>query len=307
MKRSLFAFALLASAPRIADAQTSVSQSLPQNVRTELGRAHFRTGMQYYALNRFSEAAVEFERVYEFTGQSDILYNIARAHDAAGQFTRAAEAYDRYLATLATEDSARVNRQDIERLRDRAREQAARSARPQAAAARCVPLETGTASTSDGNAATTSGAETSSPDTSVGSTSAARAPRSAAPPLLQLRTQVVFERSAFNEVGPWVTLSAGAIVAGFGAWQTTVAVGQRALVAQANAGDRAGWTADVDRANSEFPTSSALGWGLSIGGGVALTAGITWLLARGRGVRREVIIAAAPQFNGGSLVIGARF
>lgn len=295
-----------------AFAQTTVAQSLPANVRSELARAHFRTGMQYYALNRFGEAAVEFERVYEFTGQNALLYNIARAHDLAGNFARASETYDRYLVSSSADPSSQVDRAEIERLRDRAREQASTSVRaedPQ----RCVATPTATSNTpSDGATPNADPAPTTSAATDSTTTQerprARRATRSAAAPaLLQLRTQVLYERSAFNEVGPWIAASVGAIAAGFGVWQTTVALGQRAAIERAVAGDRAGWTSSVDRAYGEFSTTSALAWGLTVGGGVALSAGVVWLLARGRGARREVVVAAAPLFNGAVVTTGARF
>ncbi|MBL8679615.1 MAG: hypothetical protein JNK05_10640 [Myxococcales bacterium] len=315
MKRALTALGLatVTLATPAALAQTSVAQSLPPNVRSELARAHFRTGMQYYALNRFGEAAVEFERVYEFTGQSALLYNIARAHDLAGNFARASETYDRYLVSSSADPSSHVDRAEIERLRDRAREQASTSA-PADDPQRCVATPTATSNTpidgatpSTEPATTTTSASTPSTDTRARARARGAARSAAAPALLQLRTQVLYERSAFNEVGPWIAASVGAIAAGFGVWQTTVALGQRAAIERAVAGDPAGWTSSVDRAYGEFSTTSALAWGLTVGGGVALSAGVVWLLARGRGARREVVVAAAPLFNGAVITAGARF
>lgn len=293
----------------VAFAQTSVAQSLPANVRSELARAHFRTGMQYYALSRFGEAAVEFERVFEFTGQNALLYNIARSHDLAGNFARAAETYDRYLAGIGDDSSSQVVRADIERLRDRAREQASTTARTDDSQ-RCVQATTAAAPDTTTTASTTTTSSTNAPTTdarATRTTARTTANRAAPPPLLQLRTQVVFERSAFNEVGPWIAVGVGAITAGFGVWQSTVAIQQRAMIERAVGGDNAGWTASVDRAYAEFSTTSALAWGLTAGGGAALSAGVLWLIARGRGTRREVVVAAAPQFNRAGLTIGGRF
>lgn len=64
---SLCLASLSALAPSLVYAQSASLESIPANVRSDLARTHFRTGMRYFDLGRFSKAAVEFERVFEFT------------------------------------------------------------------------------------------------------------------------------------------------------------------------------------------------------------------------------------------------
>ncbi len=276
----------------------SVAQSLPANVRSDLARTHFRTGMQYYDLGRFAEAAVEFERVHEFTGQHELLYNIARAHEAAGNLRRAVETYDQFLALVPTGPSVVTIRAHADELRPRAQAEDARRARTPEGLPRCAPDEGATSTSNTASVATVTSATT---NTSATDTAAQRA--SSAPPLLQLRTRVQFERGAFDEVGPWILVGAGAIVGGFAAWQSVVAVGQRATVERANTGLEP-WTIAVDAAYRGSTTASALAWGLGAGGVALLGSGVVWAAARGRGARREIVVAAAPNGAGATVLIG---
>ena len=119
MKRALLTLALVLAAPSAASAQSSVAASLPPSVRSDLARTHFRTGMRYFDLSRFDEAASEFERVYELTEQHELLYNIARAHEAAGHAERAVEVYELFLQRVPDAPNATAIRAHASELRER--------------------------------------------------------------------------------------------------------------------------------------------------------------------------------------------
>jgi hypothetical protein len=125
--------------------------------------------------------------------------------------------------------------------------------------------------------------------------------------LLQLRTRVAYERGALNEVGPWITASAGLIMGGFAAWQAVTNAAQVALIDSANRGDPNGWTINVQDAYDRAPTSRTLAWSLGAVGATALVGGVVWLFARGRGTRRELVVAALPQSRGGLVTVGGSF
>jgi tetratricopeptide (TPR) repeat protein len=70
----------------------------PQDL--ELARAHFKTGEIYYERGRFPDAAREFEEAYRLSSKSDLLYNMGKSYDGAGDHARALDAYRRFLAAL---------------------------------------------------------------------------------------------------------------------------------------------------------------------------------------------------------------
>lgn len=302
------ALAALTAWPALAHAQSAPSvEGIPANVRSDLARTHFRTGMRYFDLGRFSEAAVEFERVYEFTGQSELLYNIARSHESAGNLQRAVETYDQFVQREPNAPNAAAIRAHADELRARAsaeRSTRASSSNNAATALRCADGSTPTAS--EDSSSTNTNASTSASSTSANST-AARAPSSLPLPLLQLRTRVVYERGALHEVGPWILGSAGLILVGFGTWQSVNALQQTTLIDRANRSDPSGWTIPVQEAFDRAPTGTALAWGLTAAGGCALVGGVAWLLARGPGARREIVVAAIPTHGGAMVSAGASF
>ncbi len=300
MRRAALALSItLGSASALA--QSSAADSIPANVRSDLARTHFRTGMRYFDLARYSDAATEFERVFDYTGQTELLYNIARAHEAAGNTQRAIETYELYLQR---EPSA------PEAIRAHAAALRANARPPEPTAA-----NTPTVRCADGSAPTAATSADSSPATATANANTTTAPSratssAAAPlplPLLQLRTRVAYERGALNEVGPWITASAGLIMGGFAAWQAVTNAAQVALIDSANRGDPNGWTINVQDAYDRAPTSRTLAWSLGAVGATALVGGVVWLFARGRGARRELVVAALPQARGGLVTIGGSF
>ena len=261
-------------------AQTPLSTQLPAEVRSELSTAHFRTGMRYFDAGRFAEAAVEFERVYEFSAQSEILYNIARAHEGARNYRRSVESYERVLTAAPEGIDLALIRQDIERLR-------------------LLITQPTVAPTVNSGCA----------DISIGNTSVivqGNPPASPPPPLLQLRTRRVFERSALHEVGPWLVLTVGAGVGGVALWQGLAAIEHTAMIDRANRGQTP-WSIAVDQSFASVGLESALSIGLAAVAGVSLVGGSVWLGARGRGQARDIVVSARSTGTTMSVVVGGVF
>lgn len=300
MKRALLSLAIALALPSVARAQSSVAASLPANVRSDLARTHFRTGMRYFDLSRFDEAASEFERVYELTEQHELLYNIARSHEAAGHLERAVEVYELFVQRVPDAPNVTAIRAHATELRERTPRRAASPSSAQGSQSAQVPA--GGLRCADGStpSASSEGAQT------AVSPANASPMRTALPalPLVQLRTRVSYERSALHEVGPWVLGTAGAVMVGFGAWQALNASQQIAVIDAANRGAQTGWTIAVDEAYQRAPTSVALAWGLTSAGATAVVGGALWLIARGPGTRRELVVAAST--DGSSATVFAR-
>jgi len=117
MVRAALVLALLA-APAAAD-------PLPADL--ELAKAHYRTGEIEYEQGRFHEAAHEFEEAFRLSGRAELLYNMGKAYDSAGDPARALGAYRRFLAANTSssdrpfaESRVKALEQTVGRLRIRA-------------------------------------------------------------------------------------------------------------------------------------------------------------------------------------------
>lgn len=78
-------------------------------VDLELAKSHFRTGQIYYEAGRFPDAAREFEEAHRLSKKSELLYNMGKAYDGAGDHARALGAYRRFLAVVpGTRDEPEV-------------------------------------------------------------------------------------------------------------------------------------------------------------------------------------------------------
>jgi tetratricopeptide (TPR) repeat protein len=51
----------------------------------ERGRKHFEAGASYYELGRYAEAAREFHEAFDLSGRPEMLLNVSRAHEHAGE------------------------------------------------------------------------------------------------------------------------------------------------------------------------------------------------------------------------------
>lgn len=63
-------------------------------------RIHFEMGAAAFESGRFFEAVRRFERAYELSGRSQLLFNLGSAADRARLDEKALSAYRRYLAAL---------------------------------------------------------------------------------------------------------------------------------------------------------------------------------------------------------------
>jgi tetratricopeptide (TPR) repeat protein len=91
---------VLTSAP--AWAQTGAQSPVPPDDHEEEGeedsaRSHFRVGQLMYGEGRFDEAAAEFDRAYQLSGRSELLYNAFLAHRDAGHVAEAVDRLRQYL------------------------------------------------------------------------------------------------------------------------------------------------------------------------------------------------------------------
>jgi hypothetical protein len=60
-------------------------------------RERFERAVAHYEAERFQEALTDFQRLYATTGESGLLYNIARCHEELGEIDAAIESLEGYL------------------------------------------------------------------------------------------------------------------------------------------------------------------------------------------------------------------
>jgi tetratricopeptide (TPR) repeat protein len=63
----------------------------------EEAKAHYKKGLALYALEKFGDAALEYEAAFEIEPDPALLYNAAQAHRLAGNKQRALALYQNYL------------------------------------------------------------------------------------------------------------------------------------------------------------------------------------------------------------------
>ncbi len=287
MKPRLFAL-MFATCCFVAATGHAQSTDFSPRERDDLARAHFRAGSRYFELRRYAEAAGEFERVFELSGQTPLLYNAGRAWEAADRPREAVSAYERFLAG----NTEGIDRAAIQESLTALRARVAQSAQSQPAA----------------TAAATSCAEppTSTPVTTPVSTpvSTPATPPVITGPLLGLQTRVRYEHNTPNMVAPWLCLGVGAVLGGMAVWQGLLSAADNSRVTSATQ-----WTPQLTSsyfaARDEGTTALVL-TGL---GATAVVGGVVWLIARGPGERREEVlrtasVTIAPNASGATLVIG---
>ncbi len=73
----------------------------PRTMRTsdfdEIARARFIVGQRLYEAGRFADAATEFERAFEISGRSSLLFNAYLAHRDAGNLADSVRTLEAYL------------------------------------------------------------------------------------------------------------------------------------------------------------------------------------------------------------------
>ena len=98
---------LLACACATAHAQTTPAPASAPADDVDIAKAHFNTGQAYYEHGRFVDAAREFEEAYRLSQKAPLLYNVGKSYDAANDFARALDAYQRFLAAAAPDNRDR--------------------------------------------------------------------------------------------------------------------------------------------------------------------------------------------------------
>jgi tetratricopeptide (TPR) repeat protein len=100
MRHLLLALFLVSPAIAYADEDTD----------TAIARQHFAKGSELYEAGLFAEAVKEFEAAHDVKPLPAFDYNIGKCFDRLEQWSRAVEAYERYLASGPTDlSSADVN------------------------------------------------------------------------------------------------------------------------------------------------------------------------------------------------------
>ncbi len=111
---------VLLAAPLRAEAKPSAQ---------DLTRAEelFDNGRTLFAEGSYAAAATAFERAFELSGNLDMLYNAALAHDRAGEFEAAIDALDRYRALAPASERAALDerKRSLQARLDKQREAAA--------------------------------------------------------------------------------------------------------------------------------------------------------------------------------------
>jgi tetratricopeptide (TPR) repeat protein len=105
----------LVAAPRLAAAEDSA---------TKAAKRHFTKGEKLFALGRFDDALVQYEKAFESKPLPGFLFNIAQCHRNLGNIDQAIFSYRKYLREAPDAD----NREAVERQIEELEEEKARRA-----------------------------------------------------------------------------------------------------------------------------------------------------------------------------------
>jgi tetratricopeptide (TPR) repeat protein len=191
----------------------------------------------------YKTAASLLERATQLSSSPTLLYNLGRARERSKDLAGAIEAYESYLETEPPSSDATATRATVNALKERIEEQRKLKALEEKRSD--VPIRTVPT-------ATLAAPEPKSPATV----------KIAAPP----------PKSALRVAGPWVTIALGAAALGVG-----IGLGFSAQ----SLSQKAAMSSSVDEAVSLQNQALAQVTGAnvaSIGGGIVLTAGLTWLI-----------------------------
>jgi len=244
-----------------------------------VARNHFELGTQEFRLGRYEQAAHEFQQAYDVTHQAELLFNLARAYESAGNLAAALDAYQRYEAAGAAGFDRAVLQERIESLRRRV---AASTVTP------AVPASPSTNANSTASASAPANGGTATPPAMPSS-----------PPIPRART--TYRMSGANAVVPPVLMALGGAVGVTSAIFAVMALGPISRINQANMSTTP-WSTDLAGDLNTANSFSTMAWALGIGGGATFATGLIWLAARGPGEAREVPIAIAPMIGAHGVV-----
>ncbi|NOY91597.1 MAG: tetratricopeptide repeat protein, partial [Deltaproteobacteria bacterium] len=103
-----------------AGAPTGAPNDVPNADSLEQAREHMEQGQSRYQAGDFEAAIHEFEAAYEARPFSAFLYNAGVAAERLGQWSRAADYYERYLTGDPHSADAADVRRNVDDLRTRA-------------------------------------------------------------------------------------------------------------------------------------------------------------------------------------------
>lgn len=78
----------------------ALAANAPSPADLDLAKAHYRTGEINYRQGKFSDAAKEFEEAYRLTARPELLYNMGKSYDGAGDLRGALVVYRRFLGSI---------------------------------------------------------------------------------------------------------------------------------------------------------------------------------------------------------------
>lgn len=103
--------------------QSAAAQDVPlansgESAADEEARQEFEAGRQAYEHGRFAKAADHFQRAYQLSARTQLLFNVARAADSDGQYERAVQAYTRYIELMQDAENREFAVARLQRLRE---------------------------------------------------------------------------------------------------------------------------------------------------------------------------------------------
>ncbi|MDB4965735.1 MAG: hypothetical protein JWN44_1424 [Myxococcales bacterium] len=106
MKETTLACLLLVAATAAAQGPVSPPGAASRD-NVDIAKAHYATGEAYYQHGDFADAAREFEEAYRLSGKAPLLYNMGKSYDGGSDFSRALEAYRRFLGQTTVDNADR--------------------------------------------------------------------------------------------------------------------------------------------------------------------------------------------------------
>lgn len=107
-----------AVAQGIADTAGTTAEVVPADTpHDDEARIRFEAGELAYADGRFEDALHDFQRAFELSRRTDLLYNVGLSHERLRQDAEAIDAFERFLAASPDHAHADVVRRRLTRLR----------------------------------------------------------------------------------------------------------------------------------------------------------------------------------------------
>lgn len=109
----------------VAAALAITSPAVAQEGADERARLHFESGRSYFDEGAYERALQEFERAYQLSPRTAMLFNLGTTYERLGRLTDAADAFERYLNETPDFPNRDTLTRRIENLRRRAAQQRA--------------------------------------------------------------------------------------------------------------------------------------------------------------------------------------